>query len=141
MYLKKLEFVEQSFSNGADRGFDAAIADPGTLFVGFHQSGILQYLHVVRNRRLREFDSLLNIGGCPSFWCSGFANRAGMKQAQDFASGWIGYGSKRQTQLISCSFHDGAPIIEHSGNSASSKQNQKLLARSYRCNAGRVIVC
>lgn len=116
-FLKRkleLEFVGQTFADGADGALDAAIADPGTFLVRLDHAGVLQNLHVVRNGWLGEFDSLFNVGGGPAFGDASLARRAGMQQAEDLAPGWIGDGAERQAQLIGSSFHDGSLIIKHS---------------------------
>ena len=117
-----LELVHQTFAKGADRTLDAAVTDPGSFLLGLDHACILQNLHVVRDRRLGEFDSLLDVGSGPAFRAASLARRGGMKQAEDFSPGRIGNGSERQAQLVWCSLHSRSPIIMHPTGRARNKQ-------------------
>lgn len=58
---KDLKLVLQVAAQLADCLLIALVVHPGTGLIRLDEAGLFQYLHVVGDRRLSEFDSVLNV--------------------------------------------------------------------------------
>lgn len=108
--LLSLQGFAQSLSKFFDGSFVTAIPSPMALFLRFHQPGLVQDSHVMRDGGLRDVYPLLDVTGAKARFFSQRVRTLGFQGLQDFATSRIGDGVEQSVETLDLGSHLTIPI-------------------------------